>query len=270
MAAETEGTLRTWTKFIICFLKTRFVYRASLWIDLGFSFLFLLMQVYLWQALIGSGSVLDTTVKDMITYVVLSQVIRNCIRSGAAYTIEERLQSGNIAFDFIRPMSFRVQVILNDVGQAVSNLLLQSLPILITAIIFVGINPPQSIAHFLAFLLFTIGGLIISFYTSYIIGLIAFYTMQAKYIVWLIGTIRSFLSGQYLPLWLYPDWLRAIADLTPFKLMFYTPIAAYMGRIPLTELPTTFAVMFIWIAILITIEYLLWKKTTNQLVVQGG
>lgn len=206
MITQAVGNLKTYTKFTMCFLKSRFIYRASMWIDLVFSFFFLLMQVYLWRALIGSGSVLDTTVTDMITYVVFSQVIRNCIRSGAAYTIEERLYSGDIAFDFIRPMSFRVQILLKDLGQAMSNLLLKSLPILIAAIIFIGINPPESPTHLIAFILLTIGGLIISFYTSYIIGLIAFYTMQAKYLEWFFSTIRSFLSGQHLPLWFYPNW----------------------------------------------------------------
>ena len=124
--------------------------------------------------------------------------------------------------------------------------------------------------HFLGFVLLTLGGLIISFYTSYIIGLVAFYTMKAEYIDWLVSTIRSFLSGRYLPFWLYPGWLRAIAELAPFKLMFYTPISVYMGRTPLSELPEALLTMVVWILILVTVEFMLWKKTTNRLVVQGG
>jgi ABC-type uncharacterized transport system permease subunit len=52
--------------------------------------------------------------------------------------------------------------------------------------------------------------------------------------------------------------------------MYYTPIAVYMGRIPLSELPAALLTMFVWLFLLIGIEFLLWKKTTNKLVVQGG
>lgn len=268
--AGVTGTFRTYTTFTLYFLKTRFVYRASFWINLGFSFLFLLMQVYLWKALLGAGTFTDTTASEMITYVVLAGVIRNFVGSGAAYAIEDRLLSGDIVFDFIRPLSFRVQMLLNDLGSAFSSFLLQSAPLLAGALLFVGVNPPPSLLHFLGFVLLTLGGLIISFYTSYIIGLVAFYTMKAEYIDWLVSTIRSFLSGRYLPFWLYPGWLRAIAELAPFKLMFYTPISVYMGRTPLSELPEALLTMVVWILILVTVEFMLWKKTTNRLVVQGG
>ncbi|MGB4150417.1 MAG: ABC-2 family transporter protein [Limnochordia bacterium] len=263
-------TLRTYTAFTLCFLKAKFIYRASFWISLSINFLFLLMQVYLWKALLGTGSLADTTVNEMITYVVMASVIRNILLSRAALTIEDRLLSGDIVFDFIRPLSFRVQLLLNDLGQALSSFLLQSVPLMAAALVFVGINPPESLIHLIAFIFLAIGGMIISFYTSYIIGLVAFYTMKAEYLEWLIGTINTFLSGRYLPLWLYPAWLRVIAEIAPFKLMYYTPIAVYMGRIPLSELPAALLTMFVWLFLLIGIEFLLWKKTTNKLVVQGG
>ena len=186
--AGVIGTFRTYTTFTLYFLKTRFVYRASVWINLGFSFLFLLMQVYLWKALLGAGTFTDTTASEMITYVVLAGVIRNFVGSGAAYAIEDRLLSGDIVFDFIRPLSFRVQMLLNDLGSAFSSFLLQSAPLLAGALLFVGVNPPPSLLHFLGFVLLTLGGLIISFYTSYIIGLVAFYTMKVEYIDWPVST----------------------------------------------------------------------------------
>ena len=83
--AGVIGTFRTYTTFTLYFLKTRFVYRASFWINLGFSFLFLLMQVYLWKLCSGAGTFTDTTASEMITYVVLAGVIRNFVGSGAAY-----------------------------------------------------------------------------------------------------------------------------------------------------------------------------------------
>lgn len=270
VTAKTSASLQTCYQFATRFMRVNLVYRANLWIRLGFRFLFLLMQVYLWRSLLQAGAAEGTTVDDMVTYVVLSQVIQAFIRSGAAEEIEKRLQSGDIALDLARPVSYRVQLLMNNIGTSLSEIALNAVPILLASALFLKVSPPLSPAHLGAFLLLLLGGLFISFYISYLIGLIAFYFLRAEYLSWLVGTAQLFLAGGYIPLWFYPDWLRAIAEAAPFKLMLYTPIAIYMGRIPLSEFGSALLALLLWLAGLVVLESWLWRRTVHRLVVQGG
>lgn len=270
MPVKMSANLQTCYQFATRFMRVNLVYRANLWIRLGFRFLFLLMQVYLWRSLLQSGAVEGTTVDDMVTYVVLSQVIQAFSRSGAAKEIEERLHSGDIALDLARPVSYRVQLLMNDIGTSLTEVALNAIPILLASALFLRVQPPISPAHLGAFLLLLLGGLFISFYINYIIGLISFYVLRAEYLSWLVGTVKLFLAGGYIPLWFYPEWLRAVAEAAPFKLMLYTPIALYMGRIPLSEFAAAHMTLLVWLAILVALESWLWRRTVWRLVVQGG
>src|SRR5690606_627644 len=108
---------RTYFRYSTRILKARLVYRAAMWVDVGFSFLLLLTHVYLWQALLGGGdSVTGVTFRDMATYVTLSHLITALTVSHAHELIEDRLKSGDISVDLVRPLSYRVQLLCADIG----------------------------------------------------------------------------------------------------------------------------------------------------------
>lgn len=262
--------MKRYWQFALQSIKVAQVYRASVWLDVAFSLLFTFMHVCVWRALLGSGAVEGTTVEDMITYVILSQFISTLLGSRAAAMIEQRLQSGDICNDLIRPISYRTQVLFSDLGGVLAKLLFTSLPLLVTAVLFFGIQPPACAAHFGVFVLMATVGLFISFYINYLVGLIAFRVVKSLHLLWFVGTIQRFLSGQWIPFWFYPDWLRTIADLAPFRFMFYEPIAIYMGRSHLHEAGFSIAVMIAWLLGLICLELWLWHRTVTRLVVQGG
>ena len=257
-------------QFASRFMRARLVYRTSFWLDLASQFLEILLLVYLWRALLSSGPVANTTLNDMIVYIVLGQMIHHFTGSKTAEYIEDRLTSGDIAVDLARPVTFRTMMFLEDLGSSVSSLVLGSLPLLVVAIIWLDFGAPPSLLHLCAFLLLLAGGLLVAFYISYIVGLIGFHFVRTSNLVWLVGTIQIFLSGRMIPLWFYPDWLRVIAEAAPFKLVYYTPISVYMGRTSVSEFGSAFLVLLSWLAVLVATESLLWKRTMSRLVLQGG
>lgn len=262
--------MKSYWQFALQSMRIAQVYRASVWLDIVFSLLFTFLHVSVWRALLGSGAVEGTTVQDMVTYVILSQFITTMLGSQAAAMIEQRLHSGDICNDLIRPVSYRAQILFSDLGGVIAKLLFTSLPLLATAFLFFEFQPPASIAHLVVFVLMVTFALLISFYINYLVGLIAFRVVRSLHLLWFVGTIRRFLSGQWIPFWFYPDWLRRVADYSPFRFMFFEPISAYMGRSNLQEVGLSFTVMIAWLLGLILLEAWLWHRTVTRLVVQGG
>lgn len=251
-------------------LKTRMVYRASFWINFIFDTLVVFMQVYVWKTLLSGYITTEITAVGMTTYVALSHAIRTLTRTSAELIIEERLHSGDICFDLVRPLSFRVQMIATDTGRCITELFTHALPsIAIVAIVF-GIEPPASLASGAVFLLLTGVGVIVSFYIRYLIGLIGFFVLKASHLSWFFGTIEGFLSGAIVPLWFYPDWLRKVADAAPFKMIYFTPISVYLGKTSLPELVSMAPYYIFWLLGLVVIERLFWRAAIRRIVVQGG
>jgi ABC-type uncharacterized transport system permease subunit len=85
----------------------------------------------------------------------------------------------------------------------------------------------------------------------------------------MFAAVRSFLSGQVVPLWFMPDWLRTVAEILPFQAATYTPLAIYFGRPP-GGLAAALAVQCIWIVVLGASCAWVWSRAKRRVVVQGG
>jgi ABC-2 type transport system permease protein len=68
------------------------------------------------------------------------------------------------------------------------------------------------------------------FAVSYILGLLAFWLEETWVLRVMFTTVSAFLSGAFLPLEIYPGWLRALLAYTPFPYMSFVPVKIFMGE----------------------------------------
>ena len=257
-------------QFALRFVKVKLAYRASFWIDFIFDSLFVFMQVYVWRALLHAGAVDGVTLPQMTTYVALSKGIRALTRTSAELVIEERLESGNICFDLVRPLSFRRQMALSDAGRCVTELMFHAIPAFFLVAVVFGVTPPASFEGSIIFTALLILGVVVSYYIRYIVGLLSFFFIKASSLSWVFGTIEGFLSGGLVPLWFYPDWLVRIAMAIRFRFIYFTPISVYLGKTTGSDLRSELLMYGVWIVLLVAIESFLWRSAIRRLVVQGG
>jgi len=112
--------------------------------------------------------------------------------------------------------------------------------------------------------LFGIVTAILAFFLSHVykmsLGLLAFWFTDIKGVLDLLDAIRIVLAGVFMPLILYPDALRKVADVLPFAYSLYYPIVVFQGQTTFTESIRIIAMQCIWFAILYCIYRILWKK----------
>lgn len=166
----------------------------------------------------------------MTTYVALSHRIAVANHTTSPEIIENRLDSGDICFDLLRPVSFRKQIVLADVGGAAASVLMFGLPSFIVVAAVFTVVPPAGLFAAVSFVLLAFLGLVISYTIRYLIGLVGFVFIKASHISWFVDTIAGFLSGQIVPLWFYPQWLVSVARVTSFRLIFYAPFFFHSVR----------------------------------------
>jgi ABC-2 type transport system permease protein len=133
-----------------------------------------------------------------------------------------------------------------------------------------GILPPVSGAALGYFALTTLLGMGIQISLQLFLGTFAFWFMNTDLISWLLQFAWVVLSGAIVPLWLLPEWMIKVAGALPFQAAQYIPLAVYLGRIPLSDVPRAMLTQVVWIVGLLTAQTLLWRRGLRRIIVLGG
>ena len=267
--------MRVYWEFFKNEFQSLLVYRFSTVLALLRGIVGTFIQVAIWKALYRGATAVETalsgsiTIDDMVTYVILSSVVYIVASSSIVERIDQRIKSGEIAIDFIRPVSFMGQILARVLGANTYRVVVEMIPLLIVAIPVFGIVLPgiEFIPLFTVTLLF---GMIIHFLMTYIIGLLGFWYMSVWQLNSYLGMAISLLSGSFIPLWFFPGFLVSVSSYLPFRLIYFTPISIYLGKIELMEAAALAGQQVIWICILLAAQKLMWSAGVRKIVIQGG
>lgn len=251
-------------------LKSKLIYRLSSLFGLIGKFLEVLAQVLIWAALLGSGSRFDTTLAQMITYLIITRFTSILLNTSAGNEISSRIRDGSISTDFIRPLNLKAYLFCNDLGNNLFVVFVVIFPLSIIFGIGYGFLLPASWQQGVAFFVSLCFGAFIMFHYSFLLGLASFWLIQNPFLRWHFRNIEQVFSGQFFPIWFYPGWLASITTFLPFRYFTYEPIAIYLGKTPNDKIGWVLLTQLIWIFVLYILERTVWKMASQKVIVQGG
>lgn len=256
--------------FKLNFLRS-FQYRGYMIIRLIGSFVSVFVEISLWTALFNANPLVrGTTFNDMIRYMTLTALLGLFRLSGPGRELGYRITSGAISTDLIRPYRLKPYLISQSIGGNLAGFITYTVPVYAVVLIIYGIKFPSDPIHIVAFLISIMLGAAISFYFSYIMGMLPFWLQSTWYISWVEGAMFTLFAGSFVPLWFYPDLLIRISYFLPFRYITYEAVTFYLGRTSLAAMMQVLVVQLLWISILGLLEALLWQKAQKKLMVFGG
>lgn len=266
--------MRLYFEFIKNAFQSNTAYRMDTIIRFFSRIIYILVWTAIWTALYASNAITDSrsgviSLKEMLTYVVLSTGVTIFISNNIIEKLDDKIRSGEIAADLIKPMKFKACLLCGTIGDCLYLTVFQLIPYMVVAALIFSINYP-SWTNLLLFTISILNGTFIYYSISYLIGLIGFWYMSVWHLERLLEDAVRLLAGSVIPLWFFPNFLAAISDYLPFKLIYYSPIAIYLGKINLEGAYKTILLQVLWIVILLLIERVMWTKGIKKLVVQGG
>ena len=98
----------------------------------------------------------------------------------------------------------------------------------------------------------------------------AFATLDIRSIAWAYFAVVSFFSGQVVPLWMFPDALRVVAEVLPLQAGYYIPMSIYIGTFSGPAAWSALGFQLLWAAVLALCARLAWGFVHKRLTVQGG
>lgn len=253
--------------------KGELQYRAKALSGVATQFFWGLMYVYLYTAFMGGRLINGFSLEQMSTYVWLGQALFAMRYLGLPKNSASDIETGNVCYKYIRPVSLYDQWYAEYLGEKVSATLLRCLPILVVAFVLpagVGMSLPVS---FTAFLLFLVGvaigfAMVVAF--SMFAVYFSFVTMSSKGAQAFVSVIVGLFSGVYIPIPLMPAGLQHVLDYLPFRYISDLPFRIYIGNIGVMAGLKALALGLAWLVVIIALGKLLLKSASRKVVVQGG
>lgn len=263
--------MRPYRQFAACAFSRGLAYRASVLTRVVGNLASVLVQVAIWQALLGQGAVAGIDLPAMVTYAILSTCMNMLMLSGYILrTVDERLSSGQIAVDLLKPLSYPLYLAADSLGTVAFQGLFTMVPTLVVAAAVFGLQPPASALHLAAFVVALLLAAAMSFAIGYLMALLAFWFLTTMHFEWSIGAFVRVFGGGFVPLWFFPNWLGVVAAGLPFQYLYFVPIAIYLGQVPAAELGARLILGVAWVVVLLALAKWIWDRSMRRLVLQGG
>lgn len=245
-------------------LQNEFSYRLNFVLWRFRNVLRFLMTFFLWQGVFYSNkSVFGYSQQDMLTYVFLVLVISTFVLSApSAENIGGEIARGDLSNYLVKPVNYLKYWFTRDISSKFLNLIFAVFEIgLLLLILKPDLKLPPDLLNFFVFLLLCILAMVIYFSINITAASLAFWRPEDLwgsrfFIMILIET----LAGTIFPLDILPDFLKIVAQFTPFPYLVYFPVSVFLGKIAGWEILRIFLQTFAWTAVMLFASSSFWKK----------
>lgn len=166
------------------------------------------VQMSLWTALYKGADTLHIPIKqatlhEMWLYTIIGTLISLLVSNNNAYSISDKIQTGNIEINIIRPIGLFRSLLFETLGSKVTTLFMEITPILILGLWVFSISFPLGWTLFW-FLITLLNGFVVFFLLTYLVGLCSFWYIRIFHLEFMLSHIINFFSGMMIPLWFFP------------------------------------------------------------------
>ncbi|KXO92587.1 ABC transporter permease [Tsukamurella tyrosinosolvens] len=271
--AAPSAVLRPYVRLTVAGFRQQSTYlgAAAAGVFTNAVFGFVKMAILL-ATLAGAGGVAGGyTPELMVSYIFLSQGMLTAIGAfGGDGALAERIRTGDIAVDFLRPVNVQFATLATVLGGAVYSLIPRALPLVaIGAATSMMAWAGEPAAYPLAALSVLLS-IVLAQALLYCVQVLGFWVVDTRGIQMFHMVAGTFLMGMFVPVGLFPGWLARIAEFTPFGWILMPPCDILSGRIDAAAGLTAVGIQAGWTVAVLAAGALLTRAGRRRLEVQGG
>ncbi len=232
--------------------------------------LFMIVFAALWTtayAVSGQNQLGGFTLSGIVWYLGMTETLM-LARARQHILIGEAVRSGDIAYALNKPYSYPLFQWANAVGVSLVGVALN----FVVAVVVVAALTQRiegSPAGLLGFAVLALLSVVLDSGISVLIGLFAFALEEVRPVDWIYQKLIFTIGGMFIPLDIFPDWLRAVANVLPFKFLVYAPARTFVRFEP-EFFMQSLAGVAIYIVIVFALIAVIYTRGARQLAVNGG
>ncbi len=180
--------------------------------------------------------------------------------------LEDDIRSGAIEVHLLRPTAYPLLRIVETCGGLLVRLGALGLAGLV-GLVLSGRASPSPLIWCCLVVLGVLGG-VVGVLTYALIGMCAFWVRRTTPIYLCVQKMSFLLGGLLAPLTLYPDWLRNVAECSPFAAQLYWPAVIVIAPGTAT-VSRALAMEVLWIAVLAALLAMIWRVGLRRVLWEG-
>jgi ABC-2 type transport system permease protein len=246
-------------------------YRAAAIAGIGTQLFFGLVRVMIFDGFYRSSAAPQPmSVDDVMTYIWLGQALLLLGMLDVDRDVAALIRSGNVAYEMTRPLDLYAVWFTRALSGRAAPLAMRSIPIVVVAALFFGLQAPASPAAGVLFAISAFAGLLLAASIVALMTISLLWTISGEGIYRLAAPFIFFFSGIVIPLPLFPDWAQGVIAVLPFRGLIDTPFQIYLGSLNGVNAVSALAHQALWIAAFIMAGRVILARHIRRLVVQGG
>jgi len=210
------------------------------------------------------------SMQQMVTYGVLSMAIINLFFTGPPYYMAHQVRTGAIDLDLLKPLDFHLHMLARSTGEMLFRVFVLALPGMLVGYFLFDLQLPANSQSGFLFVVALLLGYLVSFHLDYLLGLLAFVSIEIQSIDWALHATSRFFSGQFIPLWLFPGVLGTLANVLPFRATLFVPLSIYTGVLQGAAAAQAIWFQLFWLVALFGVSRWLWGQIQVRIISQGG
>lgn len=267
---------KTYRPFASAGLQEAAAYRANFICHLIGEIMSAFIMYFVWKAVFlssDSPTFMGFTMEDMTVYLFITFLTGYLTYSDGAFAVGEEIVDGSIAMRMIKPCSFEMCFLFQELGSRIISVSMIFVPIVAGVEIYrfiISGTVRFDIGYFLLYIVSLLAAYMISFYFNVCYGFMAFFFKNLWGTTVIKEGVVGFLSGAIIPLAFLPKGLAAVLNFLPFASLSYTPVMIYMGMYTYSETAWRIGLQLFWLAVMFGVSKLVWNAAVKRLAVQGG
>lgn len=208
----------------------------------------LLVYFIWWTVFQNQNQLFGYTQTSIITYILISAVIRAVVLSSKATDVSNQINDGSVVNFLIKPLGFISYYFSRDLADKLLNISFVILEVSLIVLLlkpsfFLQTNPNILILFSLA----TILGIFLYFCIGFVISLTAFWVENSWGPLFLMFIFLEGFGGGLFPIDILPSGVFSFLMLTPFPYLIYFPSKIYLGHFSPDEIFLYFSILISWV-----------------------
>lgn len=252
-------------------LVLQFQYRAAMLIWLIGRVMEPLMFLVVWQTIAESkgGSVGTYSTGDFAAYYIISMIVGHLTFTWIMHQFEYFIRQGILAPKLLRPIHPIHENIAENIAYKLLTMVILGPIAMLLAVTF------QATFNFqwwstLVFIPVLLTAALLRFIAEWTLALAAFWVTRVNAINSLYFVSTFFFAGRLAPLELFPDWVRFIANLTPFPWMLLFPVELIMGKLSVQEALIGLGMQLFWLVVCFGLMQVIWQSGIKRFSAVGA
>lgn len=231
----------------------------------GFMIAYVLLAVYG-----GRPEINGFTAADAVTFTFVSQGLI-FLRDSGDFEQANRIASGDVVIDFYRPVDYQGYWGAVEAGKVGFLLLGRGIaPFVIAKLWFDEISLPPEWWMWPAFLVSLALAVAITLSYRFLLQSLAFWLLDVRGPNQIGSVLAMFFGGAFVPLFLFPPALLAVARVLPYPAMLQWPVEVFLGARTGGDLAVIYAAQVFWVVVMAGLARSVVARATRKVVVQGG